>query len=362
MKLSGRQYKQFTDALLDAFPSRIKLAQMIRFRLEKNLDAIALGEDLQEIVFKLIGTAEAEGWTAELLTASRESNPGNPTLLAFSQQFGLVSATVSRQTLERTIKAANSFLEVEQWRTKLGEMEGRVCRVEVSLDEGTEFGTGFLLGPAALITNYHVLESVITGKVKPQDVIFRFDYKRLADGTTLNPGVEYQLAEDWLIDYSPLSSLDFMAEPKSSVPQKDELDYAVVRLANNPGEQPIGQKPEYDAPRRGWIEIPAQAHDFQPGTPLLILQHPKAAPLKLAFDTDAIISLNSNNTRVRYRTNTEGGSSGSPCFNLNWELAALHHAGDPDFIPTYNQGIPFTTILELLEQRGHKDKLGEQKI
>jgi V8-like Glu-specific endopeptidase len=64
-------------------------------------------------------------------------------------------------------------------------------------------------------------------------------------------------------------------------------------------------------------------------------------------------------TRVRYRTNTEGGSSGSPCFDADWNLIALHHLGDPNFsTPTYNQGIPFTAIVDLLEKREKKHLLG----
>src|SRR5437868_6974510 len=62
MKLTGQQYQQLTDALLDAFPSPAKLAEMVRFRLEKNIYTLALGDNLKEIVFKLIGSAEAEGW------------------------------------------------------------------------------------------------------------------------------------------------------------------------------------------------------------------------------------------------------------------------------------------------------------
>jgi hypothetical protein len=87
VKLTGQQYKQLTDALLDAYPTPIKLAQLLRFRLDKNLNSIALGEDLKEIIFKLIGTAEAGGWTLQLINATRESNPANPILLTFSSYF-----------------------------------------------------------------------------------------------------------------------------------------------------------------------------------------------------------------------------------------------------------------------------------
>jgi V8-like Glu-specific endopeptidase len=69
---------------------------------------------------------------------------------------------------------------------------------------------------------------------------------------------------------------------------------------------------------------------------------------------------------VTYKTNTEAGSSGSPCFNANWDLVALHHSGDPNFDPghkpTYNEGIPFSAIANLLHERGHTDKLGEQQL
>jgi V8-like Glu-specific endopeptidase len=83
------------------------------------------------------------------------------------------------------------------------------------------------------------------------------------------------------------------------------------------------------------------------------VQHPKAEPLKLAFDTDAIIGINENGTTVKYKTNTQPGSSGSPCFDINWNLVALHHSGDPDRRnPTYNAGTPFSAICSRLERQG----------
>src|SRR5258708_37657474 len=63
---------------------------MVRFQLNKNLDTLALGSDLQEIVFNLIQKAEAQGWIAELISAAHTSNPGNLALLEFSQQFSMI--------------------------------------------------------------------------------------------------------------------------------------------------------------------------------------------------------------------------------------------------------------------------------
>lgn len=355
MRLTGQQYEQLTEALLDAFPSQGKLAQLVTFRLEKNLNAIAIGNDLKEIIFKLIETAQAEGWVTELVTAARQSNPGNPSLFAFAQEFNLATSTPSGVALEKIIRNANSFLDVNTWRNRLGQIEAQVCRIEITSNKGQLFGTGFLIAPNVAITNYHVMEAVILGeqglttkkglRAARSDVILRFDYKQLANNTIINQGVEYRLAEDWLIDVSPYVI-------GNQLPQPDELDYALLRVDEVPGREPVGKNAEPGSPERGWIELPTEPREFLPNSPLFIMQHPKAEPLKLAFDTDAIIGLNPNGTTVTYRTNTEGGSSGSPCFDINWKLVALHHSGDPDWLnPTYNAGTPFSAICSLLEKR-----------
>ncbi len=376
MKLTGSQYQQLTNALLDAFPTPARLAEMVRFRIEKNLHTIAIGDDLKEIVFKLIRTAEAEGWTAHLVVAARESNPGNPSLLAFSQQFGLAPRSPLRPELERIIKATNSFLDVDKWRTRLGQIETQVCRIEIRSNRGMIYGTGFLLAHDVVITNYHVMEAVIEGvqgratnrgaSALPRDVILRFDFKRLVDGTTLNPGTVYRLAtENWLIDTSPMSPVDSIPEPKYDLPESEHLDYALLRVDGTPGNDAVGNKAEPAASPRKWIEVPTEVPNIHLNTALFIVQHPQGDPLQLALETDAIIRVNANNTRVSYRTNTLPGSSGSPCFNSNWELVALHHSGDPNFDPahkpTYNEGIPIVAIVDLLTRRGLRSILGEQK-
>jgi effector-associated domain 1 (EAD1)-containing protein/trypsin-like peptidase len=360
MRLSGQQFQRLTKALLDAFPNQFSLTQMVAFRLEMNLNALAMGNNLTEIVFRLIQKAEAEGWTLRLICAARESNPGNPTLLAFSQEFGLVSTSKSGRDIERIIKP-NSFLNVAGWRTRLGRIETQVCRIEVNSNAGCIYGTGFLVAPDVIMTNYHVMEAVLAGAegransrgygAQARDVVFRFDYKKLADGTTINSGRVFRLTvDDWLIDKSPNSSA-------RRLPRPDELDYALLRVDGDPGNHPVGsEKAEPDAIPRGWIEIAREPYDFQPSEHLYILQHPQGEPLKLVIDTNPKIGINKNGTRVTYETNTEGGSSGSPCFNQDWQLVALHHSGDPNFDPDhkpeYNEGIPISTIMALLEQRG----------
>lgn len=372
-RLTGLQFRDFRNALIDAYGTPPALDQMLRFFLEKRLSNLSLANDMPTIAFDVISKAEDEAWSLELLVAARTANPNNPELLAFAQQFGLGTEVyeqaggtpasqepITKLRLERFVVEANGLKDVVQWRETLATLEGQVCRVEIPKGHQSEYGTGFLLGSAAVITNYHVMRLVDRGLVRPQDVILRFDYKRRSDGLTVNEGTVYHLASDWLIHESPISKND----DKGEEPASGELDFALLRVEGAPGNDPAGG-PEVlnknpDAAPRGWIKVPAVPPELAPDSSLFILQHPKGDPLKLAIDTNAIIEVKYEGRRVRYRTNTDEGSSGSPCFDANWNLAALHHMGDPAYGPAqFNQGIPMHAIVQFLKDEGKDGEIGQ---
>ena len=80
MSLSGQQRQTLQEALINAFPSKSSLEQMLSFQLNKSLDTFAGGDNLQVIVFNIIKIAEAEDWVENLIEAARKSNPGNKLL------------------------------------------------------------------------------------------------------------------------------------------------------------------------------------------------------------------------------------------------------------------------------------------
>lgn len=367
-QLTGPQIGKLTDVLQSAFnPGTFGL--LLLHRLNKQVFNLApMGLTYDETVSAVIQRANMEGWWDALVLKAREVNPGNAKLLAFSQQFGLssIDETVTRQELERMIKPQNPLLDPDVWREDLGKLEAQVCRIEYGTERGRSItGTGFLFGgPSVVMTNYHVMEPLIKARAnqkmadgdtaKPEKVLCRFDYKQTKDGKEVNAGVTYGLATDWFIDASESFPLDQEAPA-------DRLDYALIRLASPAGRDTVGDKSSQAGEKRGFIPIPQTPFVPAPRSGLCILQHPSGGPLKLSIDDDGVLSANAGRTRLRYENNTQTGSSGSPCFTFKWELAALHHSGDSNFDPahkpTYNQGIPFTAIMALLNQRKVPAKL-----
>ena len=80
MPLPASQFKVLHSALLSAFPDYGDLAQMVRFELGENLDAIVGEGALNDVVFKLITWVDAKGRIADLVIGARKENPDNPEL------------------------------------------------------------------------------------------------------------------------------------------------------------------------------------------------------------------------------------------------------------------------------------------
>jgi hypothetical protein len=251
--------------------------------------------------------------------------------------------------LQRNVRPYLAKLDVRIWQDRLVQIERRVCRVEL---EGNALGTGFLVGPDTVLTNWHVFE-IAKNAGKIAQLGCRFDYVRLPNGQT-DPGQLILLDAAGSLDGSPYTAGEKAGNPDSPPPPTmDELDYALLRLASRVGEQQVEGGP------RGWIALPNSVLPLPADAPILIMQHPEGTPMKLALDTQAVVGPNGNGTRIRYRTNTDPGSSGSPVFTMDWDIVALHHCGDPKWQkPLFNQGVPIELIRRRIIKNGLEGALG----
>jgi hypothetical protein len=360
--LNGPEVIKLRDALVATF-NREELLELVLLSINEDLGAIVARGPLKNEARDLVQWADRRDVIPDLVRAAYAARPRDASWRDFQDLYGAgprVSIQVAGEAhipagatfsgLEAIVKPLLKTVDMDVWRDRYTSIERQVCRVEI---EGAPKGTGFLIGPDIALTNFHVLESVISDPSRAPLVVFRFDYKRLADGSVLH-GITTTLAQnDWLLDAAKYSRFEGEGRPDDALPAVDELDFAAVRLATAVGSESVGPGASVELPKRGWVDLPGVQPPLPRGAPILIAQHPQGEPIKLAIDTESVLCFNGNETRVRYKTNTDKGSSGSPCFDMDWTLVALHHMGDPEWRnPDYNEGVPIGLIRARLAARG----------
>ncbi|WP_437303818.1 effector-associated domain EAD1-containing protein [Sorangium sp. So ce388] len=85
-KWDPARIENFQKALLDAFPSRSALEQLVWYGLGEQLDTLTSERSLQTAVFELLKWARAQGRLDALLDQARRKNPHNPELRAFVEE------------------------------------------------------------------------------------------------------------------------------------------------------------------------------------------------------------------------------------------------------------------------------------
>ncbi|MBW4599877.1 MAG: AAA-like domain-containing protein [Calothrix sp. FI2-JRJ7] len=147
MKLSGQQYKELQNALIDAFPNIATLEQMFEYELDKSLRAIVGEGSLQEIVFKLIQAAKSQGWVEDLVRAAYNDNPGNLKLKAIAQDLLLnPNSEKSPSELSQNIYIERPPIEAKCYQEIL--QPGALIRIKASQKMGKTWLLGNLLSYA----------------------------------------------------------------------------------------------------------------------------------------------------------------------------------------------------------------------
>ena len=179
-----------------------------------------------------------------------------------------------------------------------------VCKIVASgLDYRGEYssgwsGSGFLVAPNVLLTNYHVLNSPeVAAKAW---AIFNFH--------EIQPGV-MDTQTEFSIDPDRL----FIASPQ------DKLDYCFVWVNGAPQEE------------FGTIEFWRGSFLGSSGEKANIIHHPRGNPKRVSVHKNEIVGIGMEDFFMHYTADTEGGSSGSPVLTDDWRLFALHHASTKDY-------------------------------
>jgi endonuclease G len=174
-----------------------------------------------------------------------------------------------------------------------------VGRINIRTAQGRSigYGTGFMVSPRLLLTNNHVLESAAVA----QHSLVEFDYQNDRAGR-------------------PLPIAGFRLEPATFFMTNKNLDFSLVAVSDVSLDGTTLQ-------RYGWNRLIADQGKALKGEPLNIIQHPRGDAKQIVLRSNELVDLFEH--YAHYVTDTEPGSSGSPVFNDQWEVVALHHSAVP---------------------------------
>ncbi len=198
-----------------------------------------------------------------------------------------------------------------------------VCRMRVLAPNGNRYtGTGFLIAPGFIMTNNHVLET-------PQwaaDSQAIFDFQE--------GGESFRVA----------------LEPDRFFLTDEALDFTIVACDRRLVE---GITP---------VALLQNSALIARNDRVYIIQHPAGRPKEVVLRNNDVIRV--RDRVVWYRADTEGGSSGSPVFNEDWQLVALHHAGwkEGGSDRATNEGISLPAIIRYLQGLSGGEEAGDRGI
>ena len=185
---------------------------------------------------------------------------------------------------------------------KAGIPVGRIVDVGDDGEALDGFATGFIVAPGLMMTNHHV-----------------FGTASECRGCGIQFG--YELDESRRVIDGPVFGLD----PDRFFFTSDPLDFTIVAVtpAALRGARMLSEfNSHHLSPALGKILV---------GQTISIIQYPDGGPKKYGVrDNELLVAPAPDELFLQYTTDTLPGSSGSPAFNKDWEVVALHHSGVPE--------------------------------
>jgi len=201
---------------------------------------------------------------------------------------------------KEALQGATNDLQPVSFITEGAAIHRAVAKVVVDTNSYHEEGSGFLMSPELFITNQHVIRD--DAAARATEIIFDFELDEHGQQRALT---RFKLAPEIFSHYSP---------------EEGGMDYAVValgeRIQGDATLDELGYCPLSNSPDRHII-----------GMNVNIIQHPGGQRKQLSVRHN-LLTFRTARTLL-YETDTNQGSSGSPVFNDDWEVVALHHYGEP---------------------------------
>lgn len=211
------------------------------------------------------------------------------------------------------------------------------------------FGTGFLISPSIFMTNNHVLPTPEEAQRAKFEFSYQLDYQgnpQPIDTYTANPSNLFYTSPQEKLDFTIVRLNDKHLPVQPSMLSPERFSEGERSHRSGLAKSEVTERLTSAGERWGYFRL--RIRQIAERQMCNIIQHPDARYKEVSLQDNRLERILAN--AIRYRTDTEPGSSGSPVFDNEWELIALHHAGG-DFDPQQkkwlnNEGIRLDMIIQ----------------
>lgn len=334
-----KKLTQLNDALSDLVPNKDGITKYVKASGLKP-QFIDTSGNAMDVWSNVLSEADKNNKVDELVKSVLNTYPDNPFLksalatkeidYSLSPDIDKISKwqDVSEETLEVLTMGRSTLLPVN-FLARGVQKSKAVGKVEIKIGSNrVNVGTGFLfkvkgINDLFFITNYHVIND--RKDIDKTKVIF--DYELDIDGNSV-ASKSFRIDENRAWYCSPVNEYDTTIF--NLIDDHNELEsYGYIELK----------------------EIEIAQNDF-----VNIIQHPGGEMKQISLYHNIVT--NTSERVVQYLTDTLKGSSGSPVFNSDWEVVALHHSGGgnkpgepelPEGIKSRNEGIFINKIIQFVK-------------
>jgi hypothetical protein len=271
----------------------------------------------RDAVQKLVDVAKAEFQNINFDSLEQQLRTPSASAMPRLDENAWKGLATTTGSMERVIGSQPTFLPISFLEKGLDRARS-VVRVANTLG----LGTGFLVRDNLLVTNNHVIPNLEVA----QGTKIWFNYQ-----TTMNDS-EAKVEE---------LTLDPNAGFATS-PYQGGDDWTAVRVKG--------------APNASWGKIDLIDTSIKVNDYVNIVQHPGGMPKQIALYHNMVAY--ADDRRIQYLTDTMPGSSGSPVFDSEWRIVALHHSGgwlpEPSTNKVFfrNEGIHIRVVIAGLKGHG----------
>ena len=310
--------------------------------------------DLSKLAFRMVLVLHEAGRIGDAISTLRlEIHPNSD--LAFGLAQILQGKSLDdNSALQQFRNKHQPFLRSATFQEAFDRVSRTICAIGLGKPFYDLRGSGFLIGPDLVMTNYHVLKEYLkveAGEIcanAPGDQIFcYFDYLStpapdVPPGKVRHSTTVAQASADWLVR----AREGLPNDGTGNYPTEDtrQYDYVIIRLKKAIGNRPARKG---GGPARGWLVLPHEIDVTSLNTRVIVHQHPGAQPQH--FDIGDYVQLDPSFTRVWYSVSTAHGSSGGAAVDSEGNLFALHNAEvkpDPGDGRKLNQGVRIDKIAK----------------